>query len=432
MPFKDRRKMVAKLKKYSDTTFNSLKLRNYRLYFIGQGISQTGTWMQSIAQTWLVLQLTHSGTLIGLLVAAQFLPVLLLGPLGGVLADRFPKRRILYVTQTNAMVLSLILAVLVQTHVVQVWMVFVLAGLLGLGQVVDNPTRQSFVVEMVGKDNLTNAVSLNSVQLNLSRVIGPSIAGLLIANVGINWCFFLNSASYIAVLICLYLMNAKELSPAKQSKKIQGQLMAGLTYVKNTPILRDTLIMLAFIGTLSYEFQVVLPLFASRTFHGDASTYALLTASMSIGSIAGGLVVANRKRYTMATVSLAAILFGCFMLLTAAAGSVIIAVLTLLGVGFGSIMFTSLANSMLQLNSSSEMRGRVMSLWSVAFLGSTPIGGPVIGWLSDQTNPRIGLAVGGITAIAAALFGLRLFLKVKTSAVLKRQPRSSVNRQMHT
>lgn len=415
--------MVAKLKRYSDTTFNSLKLRNYRLYFIGQGISQTGTWMQSIAQTWLVLQLTHSGTIIGLLVATQFLPVLLLGPLGGVIADRFPKRRILYFTQSNAMIMSLILAILVQTHVVQVWMVFVLAGLLGLGQVVDSPTRQSFVVEMVGKDNLTNAVSLNSVQLNLSRIIGPSIAGLLIANVGIGWCFFLNSASYIAVLVCLYLMNAKEFNSVIQPKKMRGQLRAGFAYVKNTPILRDTLIMLAVIGTLSYEFQVVLPLFASRTFHGDAGTYALLTASMSVGSILGGLVVANRKRYNMATVCLSAILFGIFMLMTAVAGNIGIAVFTLLGVGVGSILFTSLANSTLQLNSSPEMRGRVMSLWSVAFPGSTPIGGPLIGWLSDHTNPRIGFAVGGIAAIFSAIFGLLIHLKVKSTTLFRKQLR---------
>jgi MFS family permease len=397
--------MLPKIKQYNSHTFSSLKIRNYRLYFTGQGISLCGTWLQTLAQTWLVLELTHSGTDIGLLVAAQFLPILLFGPLGGVIADRFSKRRILYMTQTGALLLALTLAILVQTHMVHLWMVFVLASLLGFVNVVDNPTRQSFIMEMVGTDKLTNAVTLNSVEVNLARVIGPTIGGLLISGVGIGYCFFINAASYVAVLLCLFLMDGSQLTAARRSTQIKGQLREGFAYVKNTPVLRNVLLMMVLIGTFSYEFQVVLPLFASRTFHGGAGTYALLLASMSIGAVIGGMITAGRRRSAQRTIAIAALIFGICLLLSAVAPNLILAAISLVAVGLASIAFSALANSTLQLESKPEMRGRVMSLWTVAFLGSTPIGGPIMGWLSDHSSPRAALAVGGVAAMIAAAFG---------------------------
>lgn len=397
--------MFGKIKAYFNETFSSFEVHNYRLYFAGQGISLAGTWMQTIAQTWLVLELTHSGTALGLLVAAQFLPILVLGPLGGVVADRFPKRKLLYITQSSAMVLALVLGALVLFHVVQVWMVFVLAALLGLVTVFDNPARQTFVVEMVGMDRLTNAVTLNGIAINSARIIGPSIAAVLIASVGMVYCFFLNAASYVVVLTCLALMDRRKLHPAKRTEQMKGQLSEGFKYIWNNPELRSTILMLVIIGTFTYEFQVVLPVLASRTFHGNASTYALFTSAMSVGSVVGGVLVAGKLKAGQRAVMRAAAAFGVFMLVSSLAPGVWFAAALMVGVGLGSIIFSSLANSTLQFATSPEMRGRVMSFWAVAFLGTTPIGGPIIGWISDHESPRVGLAVGGLAAIVAALYG---------------------------
>jgi len=398
--------MRPKLRHYSNQTFSSLRVFNYRLYFIGQGISLTGTWLQTIAQTWLMLELTNSATMIGLLTATQFLPVLLLGPIGGVIADRFPKRRIIYITQSSALLLALILALLVSTHNVHVWMVFVLAACLGLVNVVDSPTRQTFIMEMVGRDNLKNAVTLNSIEVNLARVIGPAVAAVLIAKVGLAQCFFFNALSYIAVLVCLAAMKAHELEATKTIVKIRGQLGEGFRYVKNTPILRNVLIMMAIIGTLSYEFPVVLPVLAKHTFHGGATSYALLTGAMGVGSVIGGLITASRQKASPWLLSLAALGFGISMLLVAISPTVGVAALFMVAVGIASIGFLSIGNSTLQLDSDPAMRGRVMSLWSVAFLGSTPIGGPIIGLVSEHASPRWGLVVGGVAALVAAVYGI--------------------------
>lgn len=397
--------MFGRLKEHFEETFSSFEVHNYRLYFAGQGISLAGTWMQTIAQTWLVLELTHSGTALGLLVAAQFLPILLLGPVGGVVADRFPKRKLLYITQSSAMMLALVLGVLVLLNAVQVWMVFVLAALLGLVTVFDNPARQTFVVEMVGLDRLTNAVTLNGIAINGARIIGPSIAAMLIASVGMVYCFFLNAASYVVVLLCLALMDQRKLHPAKRTSQMKGQLREGIRYIWNNLELRSTILMLVIIGTFTYEFQVVLPVLASRTFHGNAGTYALFTSAMSVGSVIGGVLAAGRLKAGRKAVMRAAAAFGLLMLVSALAPGVWLASLLLVGVGLGSIIFSSLANSTLQFATSPEMRGRVMSFWAVAFLGTTPIGGPIIGWISDHASPRAGLAVGGLAALVAAGYG---------------------------
>lgn len=405
--------MQQKLLAYAGSTFASLRLYNYRLYFIGQGISLTGTWLQTIAQTWLVFTLTRSGTYIGLLTAAQFLPVLLLGPVGGLVADRFSKRRLLYFTQVTSMVLAFVLAWLVLSHTVQVWMVFVLAGLLGCVRVVDNPTRQSFIMEMAGRDNITNAVSLNSVEVNLARIIGPAIAGVLIASVGIGWCFLLNGISFVAVLYCLWLMHPDELEIQEPVERVRGQLREGFRYVWHTPILRDILIMMAVIGTFAYEFPVLLPIFASKTFHHGASGYSLLMGAMGLGAVLGGFVAANRRNLAPGAITVAAMIFGATMLATAIAPNIWFATLLMVVVGAGSIGFTSLANSTLQLNTAPAMRGRVMALWTMAFIGSTPIGGPIIGYVSEHLGARLGFVVGGVSAVGSGLFALYIAHKAK-------------------
>ena len=300
-------------------TFSSLGLWNFRLYTIGQAISLSGTWMQTIGQSWLVLQITGSGTALGLVTALQFLPILVLGPWGGVLADRFSKRSILYCTQTAAGLLALALGILVETGSVRLWMVGVLAAGLGLVTMVDNPTRQTFVFEMVGKEQIQNAVSLNSVLVNLARVVGPAMAGGLIAGVGLAACFFVNAASFIAVLIALRMMRARELHPAPLVARARGQLRDAFRYVRSTPVLRNALLMMAIIGTLSYEFQVILPLFAQFTLGGGAGTYAALTASMGVGSVIGGLYTAGRKTVHPGMLIRAAFLFGVVILAAAIA-----------------------------------------------------------------------------------------------------------------
>jgi MFS family permease len=388
-------------------TFASLKIRNYRLYFIGQAISLSGTWMQTIGQTWLVLQITKSGTALGLAAALQFLPVLFLGPWGGLIADRFSKRKILYFTQTAAGILALILGLLVIFGHVQVWMVYILAFALGMVSVVDNPARQTFVHEMVDEKHLPNAIALNTIEINIARVVGPALAGILIVSAGIGTCFIINAISYIAVIVALYMMREKDLHVSALVEKAKGQLKEGFKYVMSSPVIRDTLIMMAIIGTLTYEFTVSLPLLAQFAFHGNAGTYATLTSAMGVGSIIGGFIIASRRKTTPRTLVFVAFLFGLFVLGASFAPTLALAIALLVAVGFFSVYFTSLGNITLQLESAPEMRGRVMALWSVAFLGSTPIGGPIVGWVGEYAGSRWALALGGFAAVFAAFVGAR-------------------------
>lgn len=407
---------------FGERTFASLAIYNYRLYAIGQGISLSGTWMQTIAQGLLVLRLTGSGTALGLVTALQTLPVLILGPWGGVVADRFPKRRILYATQAAAGVLGLAVAVLVMGDWIRLWMVYVTGALLGLIRVFDNPTRQTFVREMVGPENLANAVSLNSTEMNLARVIGPSIAGALVATVGLGVCFLLDGLSYGVVLVMLLRMRADELRPAPRVPPAKGQLVAGFRYVRSSPVLLNVLLMMAIIGTLTYEFSVSLPLLAEFTLDAGASGYAALTAAMGIGAVAGGLSTAGRRRSGARTLAASAFLFGLAVLLVAVAPNLPLAVLAMVVVGFFSITFTSLGNVTLQLHSSPEMQGRVMALWTVAFLGTTPLGGPLVGWIGEHAGARWSLTVGATAAIAAAGLGLTAARKNERDAAHPQSP----------
>jgi MFS family permease len=362
--------------------------------------------MQTIGQAWLVLKLTNSGTALGLVTALQFLPILFLGAMGGVIADRLSKRKILFFTQTASGILALILGILVATDTVQLWMIYILATSLGFINAIDNPTRRTFIIEMVGNKELRNAITLFSTVFNLSRVIGPAIAGGIIAGFGLALCFLINAASYIAVLICLFLMRKEELHVVEPVKRAKGQLREGLKYVSDTPLLRNVLFMMAIIGTLTYEFQVNLPLFAKFTFNGDASYFAFLNSAMGIGAVVGGLATASRKKSTSRGLIKTAFGFGVAVILASLAPTFHIALVAMFIVGIFSITFTSQGDTILQLESAPNMRSRVVALWSVAFLGSTPIGGPIIGWIGEYAGPRWSLATSGFAAIAASIFGL--------------------------
>ena len=402
------------LRQFSRETFSSLHVRNYRLYYIGQIISTSGTFMQSIAQAWLVLKLTNSGTALGLTTALQYLPILILGPYGGVIADRISKRKILYFTQSISGILALILGVLVATGLVKVWMVYILAFCLGITTVFDNPTRQTFYMEMVGPDNLRNAVTLYSTLVNLARIIGPAIAAGLIAVFGLAPCFIINGVSYFAVVVMLGMMRTSELLVTPPVPSAKGQLQEGFKYVISTPVIGYSLLMMAIIGTLTFEFQVSLPLIAQFTFKGDASSYAFLSAAMGFGAAVGGIFFASRKGIVPYKLVSASLLFGLAVLGAAFMPSLLLSGLVMVLVGICSINFSSLGNSLLQLESSPQMRGRVMCFWTMAFLGSTTFGGPIVGWFAEAAGARWGLALGGLAALSAAALGAVTLRNLKT------------------
>ena len=387
-------------------TFAALSVPNYRRYYGGQAISLIGTWMQMTAQAWLVLSLTHSSTTLGLIVALQTLPVLLLGPYGGVIADRVDKLRLMIALQSAMGVQALILGVLTVTGLVHVWEIGVLAALLGLNNAFENPARQSFMLEMVGPEHLRNAVSLNSVLVNTARVIGPAVAGILIATVGEGVCFVLNAASFVAVVASLTTMNHAALDRIEPTLRARGQLREGFRYVRNTPALAVPLLMMAVAGCLTYEFQVSLPVMASRGLHAGSTGFGFMTAAMGLGAVLGGLLVAARGRTGLRPLILAATGFGVTLTLATLAPSLPLELIALMFVGWASISFMSMGNSTLQLTAEQNMRGRVMSLWFVSFQGSTPIGGPLIGWLMAVAGARAGLGIGAITCFLVALAGL--------------------------
>jgi MFS family permease len=384
-------------------TFRSLRVYNYRLFFFSQVVSMSGTWMQSIAQAWLIVQLTGSSIDLGVTVAMQFGPVLLLGAWAGVLADRLDKRRFMMATQTAAAVCALVLGLLTVGGVVEVWMVWLLAALTGVAVALDMPARQSFVAEMVERDDIANAVGLNSVIINSSRIIGPAIGGVLLAaNVDVGVLFLLNAASFAGVIAALAVMRTGELHGCERVRRERGQLRAGLRYVWRTSSLRTPLLMMAVISTLGYNFSVLLPLLARYAYGGGGGSLGALTAAMGIGALAGALLMAWRRRPGPRLLVLAATAFGLFSLGVAAAPGFVVALVLLVPMGAATVLFISTTNSLLQLNAKGAMRGRVMALWSVVFLGSTPIGGPLTGWLADAFGPRWATAIGALATLAAA------------------------------
>jgi MFS family permease len=386
-------------------TFAALRFWNFRLYLTSQAISFSGTWMQMLAQSWLVLKLTGSGMALGTVMAMQFLPTLFLAPTGGMIADRLDKRRLILATQAAAGTLALTLGVLTVTGTVELWMVYLFAAGFGAVTAIDNPARQTFVMEMVGPADVANAVTLNSVVINAARAVGPAIGGVLIATVGIGQCFIVNAASYLAVILALVLIRKEQLHPSVRSPRGPGQVREGFRYAWSNPTLRTTLIMLAVIGTLTYEFTTTLPLLSEYTFDAGASGLATMTALMGIGAVVGGLVVASAGNPTPARLVTIAIALGVTVSAVAFTPTIELAYLVMPLVGAASVAVIALFNATLQLNSAPELRGRVMALFSMSLVGSTPIGGPIVGYLGEQVSPRFALLVGGVAALAAGWYG---------------------------
>ncbi|HEV3047537.1 MAG TPA: MFS transporter [Solirubrobacteraceae bacterium] len=398
--------MTRRLRAAGRVTFAALAVPNYRVYMAGQSVSLVGTWMQMAAQSWLVLSLTGSAAALGVIVALQTLPVLVLGPYGGVVADRVDKRALMFALQAAMGVQALALGVLTITGAVRLWEIGALALVLGLNNAFENPARQAFMLEMVGPESLRNAVSLNSVMVNVARVLGPGIGGLLIASVGEGPCFLLNAASFAAVLVSLAKLDRAAIAPSPPSGREPGQLREGLRYVARTPELGVPLAMMALVGALAYEFQVSLPVMARQGLHVGATGYGFMTASMGVGAVLGGLLVAGKGRTGLPTLVAAASAFGVLLLAAGMAPNLPLELLALALTGAASISFMATGNSTLQLNAAPSMRGRVMSLWFVAFQGSTPIGGPIVGWVMAAAGARAGLGLGGVTCLVTALLGL--------------------------
>lgn len=387
-------------------TLRSLWIRNFRLFFVGQGISQVGNWMTLVAQTLLVLKLTDSGIALGVLSVAQFGPILVLGPWAGLVADRSDKRRLLMVVQAFAMVQSFVLAGIAFAPQPSVRAVYLVAFAGGLTVAFDNPARRAFVVEMVPDADMANAVSLNSALMTSSRIIGPALAGLAITTLGFGWAFAIDGISYIAVLVMLAMMDLSELRPAPILERAKGQVREGLRYTMSVPELWIPLVMMAVVGTLSFNFQVVFPLFAIRDLDGNDQTFTLLFSIVSVGSLIGALIAARRHEVEVRMVALAAVGFGVAMGLLAAAPGVWVAAVVAVMVGVGSILFLTTSTAIVQMRAEATMRGRVLALQGMVFLGSTPIGGPILGWVCERFGARYGLVVGASAALGAGAWGL--------------------------
>lgn len=389
--------------------FSSLRIRNYRLFFLGQVVSNTGTWMQRIAQDWLVLSLTGSSAAVGITTALQFLPMLLFGLYGGVLVDRLPKRPTLLATQAAMGVTGLALAFLTLSGHVQVWHVYLAAFAVGLATVIDNPARQSFVSEMVGPGQLQNAVSLNSANFQSARLVGPAVAGVLITGVGTGWAFLFNGLSFVAPVVGLLLMRARELHPVERAPRGKGQLREGLRYVAGHPELIWPIVLVGFIGTFGFNFPVWLSAYADDIFHAGAGGYSLFNTLMAVGSVAGALLAARRGTARLRILIAAAMAFGILEVAAALAPSFWLFALLMVPIGIFGLTVNVTANTAVQMGTDPAMRGRVMALFMMVFMGGTPLGAPLVGWVTDAYGARVGFALGGlVSAVAATTVGLVL------------------------
>ena len=397
---------MTRVRRATSGTFRSLHERNYRLFFGGQLVSLIGTWMQTVAIGWLVLKITNSPTQVGFIVAVQFIPTLFGSIYGGLIADRYDKRKVLLWTQSLFMAQAAVLSAFAIAGAATLPVLYALAIVQGAITTVDNPTRQAFVSEMVPKEDLANAVGLNSAMFNTARILGPAVGGILIDLVGTTTCFVLNAVSFVAVIAALLAMRPDEFFRGVPAKREPGALRAGLRYARDEPTLRLIFAMVLVIGTLAMNFQVVLPVLAKEVFHGTAGTYGLLSAVLGLGSLLGALVVASRARPTLRLLTVAAACFGVAMLFDAVAPRLGLELPALVVTGGASVMFFASANAMLQLVSRPEMRGRVMAIYMLLFLGSTPIGGPIVGWIGSEWSARWSLAVGGIACLVAAAVAL--------------------------
>jgi MFS family permease len=397
---------VRRVRDAAADTFRSLQYRNFRLFFFGQLISQVGNWLTLVAQTLFVLKLTDSGIALGVLAACQFGPILVLGPWAGLVADRSDKRRLLLIVQTLAMVQSFALAALAATGSPPVGAIYLVAIFGGVTMAFDNPTRRSFVVEMVPPDEIPNAVGLNSALMTSSRVVGPALAGLLVTTVGYAWAFAGDGLSYLAVLAALLMMRTSELRPAPVTPKAKGQVRAGFRYIRSVPELFVPMAMMAVVGTLSYNFPTVFPLFVTRDLGGSASAFTILFSLVSVGSLVGALITARRVDIGVRHVSVAALAYGATLAVMAVVPGLLSGFALAPVLGFFSISFIVSSTAIVQVRAAPEMRGRVLALQAMLFLGSTPIGGPIVGWIAEEYGARWSIVLGAVAALASGAWGL--------------------------
>jgi MFS family permease len=398
-------------------TFLSLRTRNFRLYFIGQIISNSGNWLTNVALTLLILHLTNSGSAVGLLAACQYGPILFLTVWGGAIADRSDKHKLLFVTQSLEMIESFALAALAFSHHPPTAALYCVAAIGGVILAFDNPLRRSFVSEMVPKEDLSNAVALYSAIVNVTRAIGPALAGILVVSVGYGWCFMVDALSYIAVLTSLWMMRPEELHRRPVAQKVKGEVRAGLHYVRSTPSLFIPFIMLTIIGTLAYNFPVTLPLFVTRSLHGSVGSYTLIYSIFGFGALVSALIIASRNLVTIRYTIIGAFILGFLMLLLSIVPSVAIALPIAFFTGMASILYMNSTTASVQLEAQESLRGRVLALQAVLFIGTTPIGSPLLGWLADQVGARLPIVIGGIACLVAGAFGYIATKKLAKSSL---------------
>ncbi|MHB1613544.1 MAG: MFS transporter [Actinomycetes bacterium] len=395
--------MTGRLVDSMRTTFSATRVRNFRYFLIGMLVSNTGTWMQRIAQDWLVLELSHrSGLALGITAALQFGPQLVVAPIAGVVADRYPKRTVLFITQSSMMAITVLLGVLDLAGVVRLYDVYLLALALGVVASFDNPTRQSFVIEMVGREDVTNAVGLNSAAFNLARIIGPATAGFMIAGIGTAPVFLVNAASYLAMLAALYRMRVDELHPAPRIPTERGQIRAGLRYLRERPDLLMVVVLIFFVGTFGMNFQLLNALMATTVFGKGAGEYGLLGSFLAVGSLIGAFFAARRRRPRLRLVAGTALVFGVLEIGVGLMPTYLTYGLALIPMGIVMITVATAANATIQLGSAPQMRGRVMSIYMAVFNGGAVVGSPAIGWISQRLGPRWGILAGAIVVVVTA------------------------------
>jgi MFS family permease len=392
-------------------TFASLKYKNFRLFWIGQGISVIGTWMQTIGQAWLVLKLKNSPFLLGVIGAAQYTPILILSVFAGSIVDRFPKRQIIIITQITMMCLAFTFWILTATNVITYWQILLIALLLGLATSLDVPARQAFMIHLVGKDSLMNAIALNSTTFNLARLIGPAIAGILIARVGIASTFLFNGISFIPVIAGLFFIDVDGYTGMSNHKNILEDAKEGLSYIKNNRLVFNVVMLMLIVSLFAINFNVVIPIYSKYVFHSSPEIFGFLMSSLGVGSIIGAIIVAFRSTHKPEPVFLVigAIILSAFQMLIAFVSNFYLAVLVLFLIGFGSIIFTALTNTTIQLNTPDELKGRTMSIYSFVFMGITPIGNLLIGGIASIIGVKAAIFIGGMFGLLPALYYLRQF-----------------------
>ncbi|HEY9563112.1 MAG TPA: MFS transporter [Nocardioides sp.] len=405
-------------------TFRSLHNPNYRKYAAGSLVSNVGTWMQRIAQDWLVLVLTGSGTALGITTGLQFLPVLLLSPYAGLIADRLPKRRLLQITQAAMGISSLMLGLITVLGVVEVWHVYAIALVFGVAAAFDAPARQSFVSELVDADDLTNAVGLNSATFNMARILGPGLAGLMIGALGggawaTGWVILVNAVSYGAVIWQLRAMDATLLHPSKPAPRGPGMLRDGVRYVAGQPKMVMILILVFFAGTFGMNFQITSALMATEVFGKGASEFGLLGSTMAIGSLAGALMAARRPRVRLRLLVIAGVGFGLAEVVAGLLPSYVVFAAFSPLIGFSTITLLNSANAVMQLESDPMMRGRVMALYMTIVMGGTPLGAPVIGWIGEVAGARWTLVIGGLLVIAGTVLAAATYVRMEKSRMVR-------------